>query len=312
MPRRCLTASLLFCFLTALAIAQGTPGGKTPIITEFTPLSEQELQVGAIRLFDGFSTYGWQNGKIENGALYYSNANSENSPMWFFSPVEGGERVARIGGQVPPPPYQPPGSAVGTHATLALIAVPQDMKPLFDGKTLAGWTLRGKAEAVVEDGVIKLTNGSGSLESDGKYGDFILQLEYFTPVRPDGKGINSGVFFRCIPGETMNGYECQILNKPGEKDYASFIGTDTGGIFRRQVGRNVGPKDGEWNYITIAAKGTRMATWVNGIQVTDWNDEREPHKNPRNGCRTEAGTIQFQGHDPGTEILFRNIRIREL
>ena len=110
----------------------------------------------------------------------------------------------------------------------------------------------------------------------------------------------------------MNGYECQILNNPGAKDYESFIGTDTGGIFRRQVGRNVGPKDGEWNYLTIAAKGARMATWVNGIQVTDFEDERAPHNNPRNGKRTEAGTIQFQGHDEGTEILFRNIRIREL
>jgi len=299
--RNCLPASLLFCFLTALAIAQGTPGGKTTIITEFTPLSQEELQKGIIRLFDGFSTFGWKgDAKVENRQFYFT-GKFENTPYVFFD--QTGQLKEHYGDDV---------RISGPVFTDVQPGKTKPLTPLFDGKTLNGWTLRGKAEAEVVDGVIKLTKGSGSLESEGKYGDFILQLEYFTPVRPSGKGINSGVFFRCIPGETMNGYECQILNKPGDNDYEKFIGTDTGGLFRRQVGRNVGPKDGEWNYITIAAKGRRMATWVNGIQVTDWTDEREPHDNPRNGCRVEAGTIQLQGHDAGTEILFRNIRLVNL
>ena len=123
---------------------------------------------------------------------------------------------------------------------------------------------------------------------------------------------DSGVFFRCIPGENMNGYECQIFNAPPEEDYKKFIGTDTGGIFRRQVGRNVGPKDGEWNYLTIAARGANIATWVNGIQVTDWEDTREEHAKPRNGLRLQPGTIQLQGHDADTRILFRNFRVVEI
>jgi len=300
--RHCFTAGVLFCVLSALVAAQGTPGGKTPILTGFTPLSEKELQDGVIRLFDGFSTFGWKEEgvRVENGRLHYITLESEDTPFWFFTGTMRLENVVYFSNIAPP------------RATARQITTqPRQMTSLFDGKTLAGWTLRGKAEAEVVEGAIRLTKGSGSLESEGKFGDFVLQLEYLTPVRKD-KGINSGVFFRCIPGETMNGYECQILNKPGESDYEKFIGTDTGGLFRRQVGRNVGPKDGEWNYITIAARGNRMATWVNGIQVTDWTDDREPHDNPRNGCRVEAGTIQFQGHDAGTEILFRNIRILNL
>ena len=310
--RNCFATSLLFCILVAIAAApfataQGTPGGKTTIITEFTPLSQEELKKGTIRLFDGFSTYGWKddvNVKVENGRLltHYSLDALKNTPIWGAEGLAG--ELCTI-----------PGGSSADLRTMVLQQVtmlPHNMTPLFDGKTLDGWSIRGKAEAVVVDGVIKLTNGSGSLASDGKYGDFILQLEYFTPVRPEGKGVNSGVFFRCIPEDMMNGYECQILNNAGAGDYERFIGTDTGGIFRRQVGRNVGPKDGEWNYLTLAAKGNRIATWVNGIQTADWTDERAPHANPRNGCRVEAGTIQFQGHDPETEILFRNIRIREL
>jgi len=309
MPLRCFVAALLFYAFTTLAAAQGTPGGKTPVLTGFTPLSEEELKVGVIRLFDGISTFGWKgDAKVEKGSVRYPNTfqlsftgKFEDTPCWFFDEI-GELEKAYTAGRL----------ADGHVEIVVQPGKKRETTSLFDGKTLVDWTLHGKAEAVVEDGAIRLTNGQGSLESDGKYGDFVLQLEYFTPVRPEGKGVNSGVFFRCIPGEVMNGYECQILNKPGENDYKNFIGTDTGGIFRRQVGRNVGPKDGEWNYLTLAARGARMAAWVNGIQVTDWTDERAPHNNPRNGCRTEAGTIQFQGHDPETEILFRNIRIQEL
>ena len=283
--RNCFTASLLFCLLTAVAAAQGT-GSRTPVLTGFVPLPEQKLQEGYVRVFDNTSMFGWQGTVMLNdGKLHFTGRVAE-TPFYFL-----GFSAA-------------PWNIVSATDTAKPEII---MTPLFDGKTLNGWTIRGNAQAVVENGTIKLTNGSGSLESDGKYSDFVLQLEYKTD-----KVVNSGVFFRCIPGQVMNGYECQILNNPPDNDYRNYIGTDTGGIFRRQIGRNVGPKDGEWNYLTISARGPRMATWVNGIQVTDWNDERAPHSNPRNGCRIEAGTIQFQGHDPDTAIRFRNIRIREL
>jgi len=283
--RNCFAASLLFCFLTITAAAQGT-GNRTQVLTGFIPLPEQKLQEGYVRVFDNTSMFGWKGTvMINDGKLHFTGRVAE-TPFYFL-----GFRAA-------------PWNIVSATDT----ARPEGtMTPLFDGKTLNGWTIRGNAQAVVEEGTIKLTNGSGSLESSGKYADFVLQLEYKTD-----KVVNSGVFFRCIPGQVMNGYECQILNNPPDSDYRSYIGTDTGGLFRRQIGRNVGARDGEWNYLTISARGPRMATWVNGIQVTDWTDERTPHENPRNGLRTEAGTIQFQGHDAGTEIWFRNIRIKEL
>ena len=59
----------------------------------------------------------------------------------------------------------------------------------------------------------------------------------------------------------------------------------------KKVGRNVAPKDGEWNYLAIAARGAKIAAWVNRIQVTDWEDTREKHANPRNGLHLMPGTI---------------------
>jgi hypothetical protein len=48
------------------------------------------------------------------------------------------------------------------------------------------------------------------------------------------------------------------------------------------------------------------------VQVVDWTDEREPADNPREGRRLEAGHLILQGHDPTTDLNFRNLRIAEL
>ncbi len=48
------------------------------------------------------------------------------------------------------------------------------------------------------------------------------------------------------------------------------------------------------------------------LRVADWTDTRKPDPNPRNGLRLEAGTIQIQGHDPTTDLSFRNLRIGEM
>ena len=297
-------SSLLLLFAAfAIGFAQQapqppqTPESARVIFSDFTPLSEEELQNGTLRIFDGVSTFGWGgNARVENGVLHFTGNLLQDSPLYFFFTGNTGVE----------------GTFTVCTSTGVFQVDQSEMTSLFDGRILTGWRKHGSVDAFVEDGVMVLTGGGGSLESVGAYADFILQLEYYTPVRPVGEGVNSGVFFRSIPGERMNGYESQILNNPGERDFQNFIGTETGGIFRRQIARNVGPQDGEWNYMTIIAKGARMATWVNGIQVTDWTDYRDPHDNPRNGKRLEAGTIQFQGHDPETVVKFRNIRIKEL
>ncbi|MDR2705698.1 MAG: DUF1080 domain-containing protein [Planctomycetaceae bacterium] len=304
--------------------AEPNSGVKPPVLVGFDPLTETELRDGWIRLFDGVSLYGWRlvegEYSVKDGLLV-SDPN-RNSVIRFTSRfgnsvLTGERRLADASGNWTPFTLSlktsPSGNAGTPDITLDsgqfrnIKIQPQGMKPIFDGKTLNGWTVNPKANAKVENGVLCLTGGSGSLESENRYGDFILQLEYKTD-----KPTNSGVFFRCIPEELMNGYECQIFNNPPAEDYKKFIGTDTGGIFRRQVGRNVNPKDGQWNYLTIFARGAQISTWVNGIQTADWIDERDPNPNPRKGRRTDAGTIQFQGHDPETNILFRNIRIGTL
>jgi hypothetical protein len=188
---------------------------------------------------------------------------------------------------------------------------PLGLASIFNGKDLTGWRedFQGESKASVTDaGELNLRGGKGQLETIEKYGDFVLQAECITHAA----NLNGGIFFRCIPGEQMNGYESQIHNGYKNGDRAQPVDAGTGAIFRRQNARRVVPDDGRWFFKTIIADGPHMAVWVNGFQVTDWTDTREPHANPRNGLRTTPGTIQLQGHDPTTNLSFRNLRALEL
>ena len=186
---------------------------------------------------------------------------------------------------------------------------PLGTKPLFNGMDLNGWHVvpGSKSTFSVNEGAIVAKNGQGFLESDAAFADFALQFE----AKTNGDGLNSGVFFRLIPGSEKapsNGYEFQIQNAIVGGDRTKPKDAGTGAIFRRSQARWVVSNDREWFTATLVAYGPRFAGWVNGLQVTDWEDTRKPDANPRNGQKLEAGPISLQGHDPTTDLEFRNIR----
>lgn len=187
---------------------------------------------------------------------------------------------------------------------------PLGLESIFNGKDLTGWTVfPGKASvySVTADGLLNVKNGPGQLESTGKYANFVLQMEIFS----NGKHLNSGLFFRSIPGEFQNGYESQIHNGVKDGDRTQPLDFGSGGIYRRQKARQVVSNDFEWFHKTLIASGPHIAVWINGIQVNDWTDPRAPHNNPRQGQRLEAGTFIIQGHDPTTDLSFRQLRVVE-
>lgn len=187
---------------------------------------------------------------------------------------------------------------------------PLGVKPLFNGKDLTGWKILPDRASTfsVADGALRMKSGPGQLETEDQYADFVLQSEVFV----NGKELNSGFFFRSIPGEYQNGYESQIHNgtKDGDRNQPNNCGT--GGIFRRQDARRVVANDFEWFNKTVICEGRHMAVWVNGFQVSDWTDRRKPDPNPRRGLRLEKGTIILQGHDPTTDLSFRNMGVVEM
>lgn len=172
-----------------------------------------------------------------------------------------------------------------------------------------GWDTsgRGAAEVAWQGDGLNLRGGPGFLATTNRYADFVLSVEARAAA-----GTNSGVFFRCIPGENLNGYESQIQNGYVNGDRSQPEDCGTGGIFRRVNARRVVADHGEWFRKVLVVSGGQISVWVNGYQVTDWSDQRAANANPRRGRRLEAGTIQLQAHDPGTQVDFRQLQVLEL
>ena len=199
----------------------------------------------------------------------------------------------------------------GPVAFRNIMLKPQILKPLLNGKDLAGWS-KDRAETckfeVTKEGELHLTNGPGQIDSVADFTNFVLQAE----CKVNGDGLNSGIFFRTLRQGRWTGYESQINNKYTDGDRTKPADFGTGGIYRRQPARRVVPNDHEWFTQTIVADGPHMAVWVNGYQVSDWTDPRPAKESPREGRRDAGGAIAIQGHDATTDFLFRNIRAVEL
>lgn len=188
---------------------------------------------------------------------------------------------------------------------------PIGMKPLFDGKSLDGWNIipDRKSKFTVVDGAINITDGNGQIETDGEYRDFIFQID----VISNGEHLNSGVFFRGPKGVFWKGYEAQVRNQWVGDNREKPVDFGTGGLYGVDPAREVVSSDHEWFTKTIVADNNHFAVWVNGKQVSDFYDTRpvSPNGDGKNGFVPKPGTIHLQGHDPTTDLSFKNINIQE-
>lgn len=212
--------------------------------------------------------------------------------------------AAMTKGQIPPhrgAPVRGGVSAVGRAAGDAEAG----FVPLFDGKSLAGWTVMGDpAGWQVIDGVIRSEAGKGGnwLRSNRTYSDFVLRLEW--RVSQNG---NSGVFVRCKesgnPWET--GHEVQITNEPRDDLHC------TGSLYGT-VAVNPRPDEsfGKWHTFEIRCEGTRIQVIADGVRCVDADMTRiEAIRN-----KPLSGYIGLQdAHTaPGGWIEFRNVRVEEI
>jgi hypothetical protein len=187
---------------------------------------------------------------------------------------------------------------------------PLGLNPLFNAYDLSGWRIipapnaKVPAEWSVRDGMIHVVHGAGQLETEAQFRDFVLQLDIRTNTPNRRLHPNSGVFLRGDPNGFWTGYESQIRNEFDDQDRSKPVDFGTGGIYRHQPARKVVSDDNEFFTKTIVVRGRHLAVWVNGYQVSDWDDPSETGK--------VSGTISLQAHDPTTDLDFRNLRIAEI
>lgn len=289
-------------------------------------LTPEQVDAGWISLFDGKTTFGWTDAKVENGELIEGKTTAEFGTGELSGDVTRagmliiGGTSERIGvGQflIELPAGRGP-IQLGPELRIRSLALrPKKLKPLLNGRDLAGWqrvlhpriAAEKQPEWNVIDGTVQVVGGPGCLEySERPFGDLVLQLQVRTRVRHG----NGGVFFRAIAGDFLNGYEAQVYNKAEDGDPSRPSVWSTGSIDDRQLARRLPSRDREFFSYTIIAHGSHIATWVNGMQLVDWTDDRPEHENPRSGRRTKPGAIQLQAHDPGSDLEFRAIFAGEL
>jgi hypothetical protein len=212
----------------------------------------------------------------------------------------------------------------------------QDWRPLFNGKNLDGWEIRGHGEwAVMKDGTLvgkrvwpdypkqftfpmqakefrRWLGRQAWLYTKAEFGEFDLHLEYWVP--PGG---NSGVSIRDVsrahysieeanePAPTRTklegspahiGYEIQIID-PDKQKFPS------GSIYLFKAAKIGVQKSSGWNAMDIESRNDDIRVKVNGVVVAE--SAGDP-------SRSKVGPIGLQLHDQFSMMMFRNIRIREI
>ncbi|MDO4628829.1 MAG: DUF1080 domain-containing protein [Planctomycetia bacterium] len=289
-------------------------------VFSWTLPSDIQVAEGWVALFDGETTFGWNtetpnSWQVEEGTLLGAGPSKIETTTQFKN-VKFQYEIQRCACE----PWETVTGEI-TDGTLTLevpegkawsfrnvLLKPKGMEAIFNGENLDGWKtypeMAGKFTVNPERKTLDVKDGLGMLETEKTYGDFAFQCA--VSLQPK---VNSGVFFRCIPGEKLNGYECQLNNTLVDGDRTKPADAGSGAIFRRTVARYVPATDPEIFYVTIIARGDHISTWVNGMQQTDWTDTRKANPNPRRGLRVEPGTIMLQAHDVTTDGYFQSITI---
>jgi hypothetical protein len=185
--------------------------------------------------------------------------------------------------------------------------------PLFDGTDLSAWTGPGGGAPgwTIEDGVLVVSPGSGSIETRAPLGSGRLHIEFFIPESPDeltgqARG-NSGVYLQ-------NRYEIQILDSAGAAPDAGMCGA----VYSlTPPAVNAAAAAGAWQTYDIdftaptfddGGKKTapaRVTVLHNGVTIHD--NVEIAHPTGAAAARPEVAAAPLVLQDHGAKIRFRNI-----
>jgi hypothetical protein len=205
---------------------------------------------------------------------------------------------------------------------------------IFNGKTLEGWEAMPAKTApawTVKDGMIVGNGDKGrgylTFSPNKEVADLELKFSYRFP----GKG-NSGVSIRAIVDKTrkrhFQSYHADIghlgigknvmgawdFHTPGRREHRCFRGD------RLVIAENDQPtitpikdaltaadiKKGDWNTVHIIAKGNNFKLFINGKLSSEFTEHLPEAK------RLKKGMIQFQLHDPGMIVHFKDLSLKIL
>ena len=174
---------------------------------------------------------------------------------------------------------------------------------LFNGKDLSGWIIYGTEKWYVEDGLLISESGPdkeyGYLGTKKEYKDFELNLEF--KQEADG---NSGVFIRStVDGTKVSGWQVEVA-PPGHDTGGIYESYGRGWLIKPAKEKDSALKYGDWNKMKIVVKGDRVVSYLNGVEMVDFTDEK---------IGKGKGGILLQIHDGGgIKVYWRNISLKPI
>lgn len=206
----------------------------------------------------------------------------------------------------------------GALATCAADRPPSKWKPLFDGKTTAGWRSYGKTEFpkrgwVVEDDCLHLVagGGGGNIITTAQFTDFDLQWEW----RITAKGNNGIKYLVTESRPAAPGPEYQMID-----DTTTDPKHQTASFYEVLPPQSKPPSKppGQWNQSRLIIQGNHVEHWLNGAKVLEYELGSPEVKAAvaKSKFKDAPGFGEkLKGHilltDHNDETWFRNVKIRE-
>jgi hypothetical protein len=119
---------------------------------------------------------------------------------------------------------------------------------------------------------------------------------------------NSGVYFHTQfqNGWPAKGYEVQVNNTNSDPK-------KTAGLYGIKDNFTAPAKDNEWFTLSIKVEGKHIVTKVNDKVITDYTEEEGAQRAGEFKQRLlSSGTFALQGHDPVSEVHYKNIAVKPL
>ena len=155
-------------------------------------------------------------------------------------------------------------------------ALAADFKPLFDGKTLKGWTPAPGGKWEVKDGAIvgtspKSERRHGILLTDKQYSDFIVKAKFRVHSG------DSGFYFRAErvkSAVSVNGFQVEVdtSQETGglyETGGRAWVHRPTAAVIKKRK-----YKKGEWTDLELSVIGGHIVVKINGVISSELKNDK--------------------------------------
>ena len=189
---------------------------------------------------------------------------------------------------------------------------------LFNGRDLEGWrAAENESTFRVEDGAIVCNGPRAHLFYVGDVAQANFKNFEFEAEVKTTPGSNSGISFHTEyqdSGWPSKGYECQVLNSNRAESDSGFVEHKmTGSLYAIRNLWKAPARDNEWFKYRIMVQGHTIRIWINDDLVVDYTEPKHPFRPKGMEERlVSSGTFALQGHDPGSTVSYRNLRVRML